>query len=273
MIEPRHGVLSIGRQCELVGLSRSSWYYEVATESAANLRLMRLIDAEYTCRPFKGSRQMTRWLRRRGEAVNRKRVRRLMRLMGLEGLAPKPRTTCRNESHRIYPYLLRDLEILRPNQVWATDITYVPLRGGYLYLTAILDWHSRYVLSWRLSNTLDVGFCLEALDEALSRSRPEVFNTDQGTQFTSEAFTGRLSSAGIRISMDGKGRALDNVFVERLWRTVKYEEVYVKCYETPREAETNLASYLRYYNEDRPHSSLGDRTPGEAYRSKQAGRK
>jgi putative transposase len=261
------------RQCELVGLSRSSWYYEVATESPSNLRLMRLIDAEYTSRPFKGSRQMTSWLRRRGEVVNRKRVRRLMGLMGLEGLAPKPRTTSRNESHRIYPYLLRDLEILRPNHVWATDITYVPLRGGYLYLTAILDWHSRYVLSWRLSNTLDVGFCLEALEEALLRSRPEIFNTDQGTQFTSEAFTNRLSSAGIRISMDGKGRALDNVFVERLWRTVKYEEVYVKCYETPREAETNLASYLRYYNEDRPHSSLGDRTPGEAYRSKRASEK
>ncbi len=191
-----------------------------------------------------------------------------MRLMGLQGLAPKPRTTWRNESHSIYPYLLRDLEILRPNQVWATDVTYVPLRGGYLYLAAILDWHSRYVLSWRLSNTLDVGFCLEALDEALRRSRPEIFNTDQGTQFTSAAFTGRLLAAGIRISMDGKGRALDNVFVERLWRTVKYEEVYVKCYETPREAEASLKSYLRYYNEDRPHSSLGDQTPGEVYRAK-----
>ena len=270
MIEPDHGVLSIGRQCELVGLSRSSWYYEVATESAANLRVMRLIDAEYTCRPFKGSRQITSWLRRRGELVNRKRVRRLMRLMGLEAVAPKPRTTWRNEAHRVYPYLLRDLEILRPNQVWATDVTYIPLRGGWLYLAVILDWYSRYVLSWRLSNTLDVGFCLEALEEALSRTRPEIFNSDQGRQFTSAMFTGRLQSADIRISMDGKGRALDNVFVERLWRTVKYEEVYVKCYETPREAEANLGAYLGYYNEDRPHSSLGDRTPGEVYRAKAA---
>lgn len=271
MIDPNHGVLSIGRQCELIGLSRSSWYYEAATESAANLRLMRLIDAEYTSRPFKGSRQITKWLRRRGEEVNRKRVRRLMGLMGLEAVAPKPRTTWRDEGHRVYPYLLRDLEILRPNQVWATDITYVPLRGGWLYLMAILDWCSRYVLSWRLSNTLDVGFCVEALEEALRRTRPEIFNSDQGRQFTSEAFTSRLLSAGVRISMDGKGRALDNVFVERLWRTVKYEEVYVKCYETPREAESNLAAYFRYYNEDRPHSSLGDRTPGEAYRSRRNG--
>jgi putative transposase len=246
LIEPDHGVLSIGRQCELVGLSRSSWYYEVATESAVNLRLMRLIDAEYTCRPFKGSRQITSWLRRRGELVNRKRVRRLMRLMGLEAVAPKPRTTWRNGSHTVYPYLLRDLEILRPNQVWATDVTYVPLQGGWLYLAAILDWYSRYVLSWRLSNTLDVGFCLEALEEALSRTRPEIFNSDQGRQFTSTVFTGRLLSAD----------------------TVKYEEVYVKCYATPREAEANLGQYLRYYNEDRPHSSLGDRTPAEVYRAK-----
>jgi putative transposase len=251
-----------------VGLSRSSWHYKGAPETAVNLRLMELIDREYMRWPCKGSRQMTSWLRLQGEAVNRKRVRRLMRLMGLEAIYPKPRTTLRDQSHKVYPYLLRDLEIVRPDHVWSTDITYIPLRYGYLYLTAILDWHSRYVLSWRLSNTLDVGFCLEALDEALSRSRPEIFNSDQGTQFTSEAFTSRLSSAGIRISMDGKGRALDNVFVERLWRTVKYEEVYMRCYETPREAEASLASYLEYYNESRPHSSLKNCTPVSAYHAK-----
>jgi putative transposase len=267
LIEPGHASLSVRRQCELVGLSRSSWYYEVATESTENLRLMRRIDEEYLRHPFKGSRQMSAWLQDQGEPSNRKRVRRLMRLMGLEAIYPKPRTTLRNESHRVYPYLLRNVEILRPNHVWSTDITYVPLRGGYLYLVAILDWYSRFVLSWRLSNTLDVGFCLEALEESLSQSQPEIFNTDQGVQFTSEAFTSRLLGRAIGISMDGKGRALDNVFVERLWRTVKYEEVYIKAYETAREAEASLAAYLRYYNEERFHSSLDNRTPSEVYRS------
>lgn len=267
LIEPGHASLSVRRQCELVGLSRSSWYYEVATESAENLRLMRRIDEEYLRHPFKGSRQMSAWLKDQGEPSNRKRVRRLMRLMGLEAIYPKPRTTLRNESHKVYPYLLRNVEILRPNHVWSTDITYVPLRGGYLYLVAVLDWYSRFVLSWRLSNTLDVGFCLEALEESLSQSQPEIFNTDQGVQFTSEAFTSRLLGRAIGISMDGKGRALDNVFVERLWRTVKYEEVYIKAYETAREAEASLAAYLRYYNEERFHSSLDNRTPREVYRS------
>jgi putative transposase len=266
LIDPVRSSLSVRRQCELVGLSRSSWYYEVATESAENLRLMRRIDEEYLRHPFKGSRQMSAWLKAQGEPSNRKRVRRLMRLMGLEALYPKPRTTTRNESHRIYPYLLRNVEILRPDQVWSTDITYVPLRGGYLYLAAILDWHSRFVLSWRLSNTLDVGFCVEALEEALSHSRPEIFNTDQGVQFTSEAFTSRLLARAIRISMDGRGRALDNVFVERLWRTVKYEEVYIKAYDTARQAEASLAAYFRYYKEERYHSSLDNRTPGSVYR-------
>lgn len=211
---------------------------------------------------------MTLWLRSRGEEVNRKRVRRLMRLMRLEAIHPKPRLTRRDSSPRIYPYLLRDLEITRPNQVWAADITYIPLRRGYMYLTAILDWHSRCVLSWRLSNTLDAGFCLEALDESLSRCRPEIFNTDQGVQFTSEAFTSRLLSAGVRISMDGKGRALDNVMVERLWRTVKWEEVYTHSYDTPLEAQSSLAAYLRYYNEERFHSSLQGRTPASVYGTK-----
>lgn len=268
MIESGHAALSVRRQCELVGLSRSSWYYACAPETGDNLRLMRLLDEEYLRHPFKGSRQMSVWLKSQGEAANRKRVRRLMRLMDLEALYPKPRTTVRNPAHRIYPYLLRDVEILRPDHVWSTDITYIPLRGGYLYLTAVMDWHSRFVLSWRLSNTLDVGFCLEALEEALSRSKPEIFNTDQGVQFTSEAFTSRLLANAVRISMDGKGRALDNVFVERLWRTVKYEEVYVKAYETAREAEANLASYFRYYNEERFHSRLANRTPGSVYREK-----
>jgi putative transposase len=269
MIEPGHASLSIRRQCALVGLGRSSWYYECATETADNLRLMRWLDEEYLRHPFKGSRQMSAWLKSQGEAANRKRVRRLMRLMGLEAIYPKPRTTVRNPAHRIYPYLLRDVEILRPDHVWSTDITYIPLRGGYLYLAAVMDWHSRFVLSWRLSNTLDVGFCVEALEEALSRSRPEIFNTDQGVQFTSEAFTSRLLANSVRISMDGKGRALDNVFVERLWRTVKYEEVYIKAYETAREAEANLASYFRYYNEERFHSSLANRTPESVYREKE----
>ena len=268
LIEPAHPSLSVRRQCALVGLSRSSWHYECATESAENLRLMRRIDEEYLRHPFKGSRQMSAWLKDQGEPSNRKRVRRLMRLMGLEALYPKPRTTERNAAHRIYPYLLRNVEIMRPDHVWSTDITYIPLRVGYLYLAAILDWHSRFVLSWRLSNTLDVGFCLEALEEALSQSQPEIFNSDQGVQFTSEAFTSRLLSRTVRVSMDGKGRALDNVFVERLWRTVKYEEVYVKAYETPREAEASLAMYFRYYNEERFHSSLANRTPGAVYRGR-----
>jgi putative transposase len=268
MIEPGHAVLSVRRQCELVGLSRSSWSYECAPESADNLRLMRQIDEEYLRHPFKGSRQMLVWLKAQGEAANRKRVQRLMRLMGLEAIYPRPRTTARNAAHKIYPYLLRNVEILRPNHVWSTDITYIPLRGGYLYLVAVIDWYSRYVLSWRLSNTLDVGFCLEALQEALSGSKPEIFNTDQGVQFTSATFTSRLLENGVRISMDGKGRALDNVFVERLWRTVKYEEVYIKAYETARAAEANLALYFRYYNEERFHSSLANRTPGSVYREK-----
>jgi putative transposase len=268
MIEPGHAVLSVRRQCALVGLSRSSWYYECATASADNLRLMRQIDEEYLRHPFKGSRQMSVWLQAQGEGANRKRVQRLMRLMGLEAIYPRPRTTQRNPAHKIYPYLLRDVEILRPDHVWSTDITYIPLRGGYLYLTAVIDWYSRYVLSWRLSNTLDVGFCVEALQEALSRSKPEIFNTDQGVQFTSAAFTSRLLDSAVRISMDGRGRALDNVFVERLWRTVKYEEVYVKAYETAREAETNLSAYFGYYNEERFHSSLANRTPGSVYRER-----
>ena len=266
MIEPDHPRLSVRRQCELLGLNRSTWYYEAATESAANLALMRQIDEQYLRTPFYGSRRMTVWLRREGEEVNRKRVQRLMRLMGLEAIYPKPRTTVTVVGHKIYPYLLRDVAITRPNQVWSTDITYVPLRAGFLYLTAILDWYSRYVLAWRLSNSLDSDFCLEALDEALSRGRPEIFNTDQGVQFTSREFTGRLQAAGVAISMDGRGRALDNVFVERLWRSVKYEEVYLKDYASGAECHAGLAAYLKFYCEERPHQALDYRTPGEVYR-------
>jgi len=211
----------VRRQCELLGLSRASLYYEAAPETEENLRLMRLLDREYTAHPFLGSRRLTQWLIERGEVVNRKRVQRLMRVMGLEAIYPKPKLSAAGRGHRIYPYLLRNVSIERPDQVWSTDITYVPLAAGFMYLAAIIDWFSRYVLAWRLSNTLDGSFCLEMLDEALSGGRPEVFNTDQGVQFTAQAWAGRLEAAGVQVSMDGKGRCLDNVFVERLWRTVK----------------------------------------------------
>jgi putative transposase len=257
--------LSVSAQCALLGLSRSSYYYEPATESAADLALMALLDAEYTARPFLGSRRLTVWLRGQGHRVNRKRVRRLLGLMGLEAVYPKPRLSAAAAGHKVYPYLLRGVAVARADQVWSTDITYIPMPAGYMYLTAVLDWYSRYVLSWRLSNTLDVGFCLEALDEALSRGKPEVFNTDQGVQFTSAAFTSRVESAGAKVSMDGKGRCLDNVFVERLWRSVKYEEVYLWRHETVPALAAGLGRYFGYYNEGRPHQALGDRTPAAVY--------
>jgi putative transposase len=257
--------LSVRRQCTLLGLNRSTWYYEPVPETAENLALMRRIDEQYLRTPFYGSRRMTVWLERAGAKVNRKRVQRLMRLMSLEAIYPRPRTTLAGKGHKIYPYLLRDLEITRSDQVWSADITYVPLRSGYLYLTAILDWYSRYVLAWRLSNSLDSDFCVAALEEALGRGRPEIFNTDQGVQFTSREFTGRLEAAAVSISMDGRGRALDNVFVERLWRAVKYEEVYLKAYASGSECQTGLRAYLKFYCEERPHQSLGYRTPAEVY--------
>jgi putative transposase len=258
-------VLSVSQQCELLGLSRSSYYYEPATETAANLALMAQIDREYTAHPFLGSRRMTIWLRGEGHAVNRKRVQRLMRLMGLEAVYPKPRLSVGGAGHKVYPYLLRNVAIERVNQVWSTDITYIPMPNGFMYLTAVMDWHSRYVLSWRLSNTLDVAFCLEALDDALRQGCPEVFNTDQGVQFTSASYTGRLEAAGAKVSMDGKGRCLDNVFVERLWRTVKYEEVYLWRHETVAALQSGLRRYFIYYNEARCHQSLANRTPAEVY--------
>ena len=266
MIEVGHAELSVRRQCELLGLNRSSLYYEAAGETAENLRLMRLIDEEYTAHPFFGGRRMTAWLVRQGEAVNRKRVQRLLRLMGLEAIYPKPRLSVAGRGHRTYPYLLRDANVERADQVWSTDITYVPMASGFMYLAATIDWYSRYVIAWRLSNTLDGSFCLEMLEEALGRGRPEVFNTDQGVQFTAQAWTGRLESAGVAVSMDGRGRCLDNVFVERLWRSVKYEDVYLRCYEAAPELERGLGRYFRFYNEERLHQSLDYRTPWEVYR-------
>jgi len=246
-------------------MSRASYYYEPAGETPENLRLMRLIDEQYLKTPFYGSRRMAAWLVQQGEEVNRKRVQRLMRLMGLEAIYPGPRTTRSDAEHKVYPYLLRDVPITRRDQVWSTDITYIPMRTGYMYLSAVMDWHSRYVLSWRLSNSLDGGFCLEALEEALREGKPEIFNTDQGVQYTARAFSGRLEEAGVAVSMDGRGRALDNVFVERLWRAVKYEEVYLKDYAGAVELMLGLTGYFGFYNDERPHQSLGYRTPAEVY--------
>ena len=270
LVEPGHAELSIRRQCELLGLNRSSFYYEPAGAAAEDERLMRLIDEQYTAHPFYGSRRMAAWLGRRGEEVNRKRVQRLMRVMGLEAIYPKPRLSTAGRGHRIYPYLLRGVAVERRDQVWSADITYVPMASGFMYLAAVIDWFSRYVIAWRLSNTLDGSFCLEMLEEALGSGKPEVFNTDQGVQFTAAAFVGRLESAGVAVSMDGRGRALDNVFVERLWRSVKYEDIYIRGYETVPGLHRGLARYFAFYNEERPHQSLDYRTPGAVYRGTRA---
>jgi putative transposase len=256
-----------------LGLSRSSYYYQPATETAENLSLMEKIDREYTAHPFQGSRRLTLWLQGQGHVVNRKRVQRLMRLMGLEAVYPKPKLSVRGVGHKVYPYLLRNVTIERVNQVWSTDITYIPMPAGFMYLTAVMDWHSRYVLSWRLSNTLEVEFCLAALEEALHQGCPEVFNTDQGVQFTTRSYTARLEAAGAKVSMDSKGRCLDNVFVERLWRSVKYEEVYLWRHETVVELQAGLAKYFIYYNQARRHQSLAYRTPAEVYGDRRKSRK
>ena len=267
LIEPDHPTLSVVRQCALVGLPRSSWYYEPVGPSATTQALLDRLDEQYTRTPFYGVRRMTAWLRGEGYPVNPKRVRRLLRLLGLEAIYPKPRTSVPAPGHRMYPYLLRGVPITHADQVWSSDITYIRLAQGWVYLVAILDWYSRYVLAWAVSNTLDTGFCVAALERALARGRPTIFNTDQGSQFTSEAFTGRLLAAAVRISMDGRGRALDNVFVERLWRTVKYEEVYLKSYETVPVAIRSLGEYFRFYNEERLHQALGYRPPAAVYRN------
>lgn len=255
----------MSRQCALAGVSRGSYYYRSAPEDALTINLMHRIDTLYTDYPFYGSRRMTAALKRLGYRVNRKRIRRLMAKMGLEAIYPKPNSSQSHPEHRVYPYLLNDLAIERPNQVWSTDITYVRLTQGFAYLVAVIDWYSRKVLAWYLSNTMDTGFCLDCLEAALRHGQPEVFNTDQGSQFTSREYTGRLLDAGIQISMDGRGRALDNVFVERLWRSVKYENIYVKGYETMNEAKTGLAEYFQFYNETRPHQSLNYATPHEVH--------
>jgi putative transposase len=265
MVDEGHSRLSIARQCELLTLPRSSYYYETVPESAKNLSLMRRLDELYLQYPFYGSRRMVEELAREGISVNRKRVQRLMRQMGLEAIYPKRRHSKGGEGHKIFPYLLRNVAIERVDQVWSTDITYIPMPSGYLYLTAVIDWYSRYVLSWRLSNSLESSFCLDALEEALRGGRPEIFNTDQGVQFTSAAFVGMVQSHGIQMSMDGKGRALDNVFVERLWRSLKYEEVYLKSYADGREAHRSLEAYFEFYCHKRVHQGLDYKTPAEVY--------
>jgi len=267
MVNRQHPSLSIVRQCRLLDISRSGLYYQPKGISEEDLTLMKLIDRQYLATPFYGARKIAAWLKSQGQWVNRKRVRRLMRVMGLKAIYRRPKTSQPTAGHKIYPYLLGGLKITRPNQVWAADITYIPMARGFLYLVDIIDWSSRYVLSWRLSNTLDSGFCVEALEEALRKSKPEIFNTDQGTQFTSEAFTGLLKQHGIKISMDGKGSYNDNLFIERLWRSVKYEEVYLKAYQDGREARISLGNYFRFYNTERPHQTHGYRTPAEVYTS------
>ena len=262
-VEPR---LSIVRQCRLLELSRSSVYYRPAPVSAEDLRLMLLIDRQYLKTPFYGSRRMAAWLRRQGHPVNRKRVQRVQRLLGLQAIYQKPNTSRPAPESRIFPYLLRGLVIDRPNQVWCADITYIPMAKGFLYLVAIMDWASRKLLAWRLSNTMEAAFCVEALEDALGRyGGPEIFNTDQGSQFTSAAFTGVLQSHGVRISMDGKGRFMDNIFVERLWRSLKYEEVYLYAYDSVQEARTGIGRYFDFFNDERPHQVLGYQTPASFY--------
>jgi putative transposase len=253
------------RQCELLDISRSSVYYNPVEASEYELGLMELIDRQYLQTPFYGSRKMTACLRRQGHQVNRKRVQRLMRRMGIEAIYRRPNTSRRDSGHKVYPYLLRGLQIDKVNQVWATDITYIPMARGFMYLVCIMDWHSRYVLSWRLSNTLEADFCVDALEEALSSVVPGIFNTDQGSQFTSEAFTSVLSNRGVQISMDSAGSYMDNVFVERLWRSVKYEEVYLKVYESVAEARAGIGAYLNFYNNERPHQALDYRTPAQVF--------
>lgn len=257
---------SMRRQCELLGVNRSSLYYEPVTPDAEQLALMRRMDELHLKHPSFGSRMLTQMLKRQGYVINRKRVQRLMRLMGLESIAPKPNTSKPSPEHPVFPYLLRNLTVCRVNQVWAADITYIPMAHGFAYLVAIIDWYSRRVVAWRLSNSLDTRFCVEALHEALARyGQPEIFNTDQGSQFTADEFTGVLLDRGIKISMDGKGRFIDNIFIERVWRSLKYDEVYLHAYDSVREARLGIGRYFDFYNDERPHSALGHQTPSEFY--------
>jgi putative transposase len=282
MINPKHRKISVRCQCDLLGLNRSSYYYQPKTvtrkpknttgqmvspvlETEQNLSIMKRIDELYMSYQFYGSRNMRAVLNREGYCVNRKRIQRLMRLMGIQAIYPKPRLSIAGKGHKVYPYLLKDLSIDRPNFVWCADITYIRLAHGFVYLVAIMDWYSRRVLSWRLSNTLDTDFCLEALEEALENGKPEIFNTDQGCQFTSESFTCRLKEAGIKISMDGRGRVFDNIMIERLWRSLKYQDIYIKDYQTVMELSAGLDAYFRFYNYERPHQSLENKTPAMVY--------
>jgi len=264
-VDRGHPEISLRRQCELLGVNRSGLYYQPAGESELNLLLMRLIDEEYTRLPFYGSRRWVEWLDEQGYSVNRKRVSRLMEVMGIEAVYPKPRLSQPGEGHKIYPYLLAGVEVTRVNQVWSTDITYIRMDGGFVYLVAVMDWFSRFVLSWALSVTMEVGFCMEALQRALRRGRPEIFNSDQGSQFTSDQFTGALKARGIAISMDGRGRCFDNIFIERLWRSLKHEEVYLRDYTMVPEAREGIGNWFRFYNHERLHQSLGYRTPAKLY--------
>ena len=266
MIAPDHPDLSVSRQCGLLSISRSAFYYAPKGESPENLALMRRIDELFLKYPFYGSRQMVRQLRREGVCVGRHRARRLMRLMGLEAIYQAPRTSEPHPAHRVYPYLLRDVAVDRPNHVWCADITYIPVRRGFLYLVAIMDWATRHVLAWRLSNTMDARFCIEALRDAMAAcGKPAIFNTDQGSQFTSLDFTGVLKDASVAISMDGRGRCMDNIFIERLWRSLKYEAVYLHEMTDGFAAERVIGAWIKFYNTERPHSALDGRTPAEAY--------
>ena len=270
-VDPKHSELSIVRQCELLKISRSLYYYDPKGEGELNLNLMRKIDEQFLETPFYGSRQMARHLRRQGYPIGRKRIRRLMRTMGISAIYQTPRTSKPHPEHKIYPYLLRNVSITRPDHAWCADITYIPMRRGFLYLVAIMDWASRSVLAWRLSNSMDPSFCVEALEEAIARyGKPEIFNTDQGSQFTSYEFTQVLKDNGIAISMDGKGRWMDNVFIERLWRSLKYECVYLYDFQTGSQAREGIGRWIDFYNHQRPHSSLGDSTPMEMYRHRMA---
>jgi putative transposase len=266
-LERGHSSLSIRRQCKLLSVARSNVYRLPRPANDDDLLMMRLIDELFTAWPFLGSRRIAFMLREKGYSISRKRVQRLMRKMGIAALGPKPRTSKPAPGHKTFPYLLRNLAIDRPNQVWAADITYIPIGRGFLYLVAVIDWASRAVLAWRLSNTMDSSFCVSALEEAMARfGRPEIFNTDHGSQFTGAAFTGKLAAAGVKISMDGRGRWMDNVFIERLWRSLKYEDIYLKGYADGREAKAGIASWMTFYNLQRPHQALGNRTPMAAWR-------
>lgn len=269
MIDHDSKDFSVREQCRILGINRSGLYYEARPLTEETLKIMRLLDEEHTRHPFYGVPKMTEFLRRKGYRVGRDRVRTLLRSMGLEAVYPKPKTSIKAKDHKIYPYLLKDVEVIRPNQVWSADLTYIRLEEGFVYLAAIVDWYSRYLISWRVSNTMDTNFCVEALEEALKYVRPEIFNTDQGSQFTSMAFTGILEKNGISISMDAKGRVFDNIFIERLWRTVKYENIYIKDYKTIPDLKTGLIEYFDFYNGERYHQNLDYKTPWEVYIGKQ----